>query len=87
MIEVDLSAKIYPNPNDGSLTLEINSKKAKDAQVFIYNNIGQLIYSEEFRINSSTYKNLDLSSQAKGIYHVHLSTNKGVVYREKVVVQ
>jgi PKD repeat protein len=89
MIEVgvSLSAKIFPNPNDGSFTLEVHSKRQKDAQLFVYNNIGQLIYSDNFTINNNTLKKLDLSTQAKGVYFVHLSTDNGVVYREKVVVQ
>jgi PKD repeat protein len=89
MIEVgaNLSAKIYPNPNDGSFTLEVHSKRKKDAQLFVYNNIGQLVYSDNFSINNNTVKKLDLSTEAKGVYYVHLTTDNGIVYREKVVVQ
>jgi PKD repeat protein len=86
-IGVTLAAKLYPNPNDGSFTLELTTASQKQAQLHIYNSVGQLITQEQLEINQHLRKQIQLNGQAPGVYYVHVSTDKGIVYREKVIIQ
>ena len=86
-VGVDISTQLYPNPNDGNFTLEINDKGNHELQVHIYNTLGAEVYSEKFQSNGNTHKNLKLSHLANGVYYVHLNTKNKIVYRSKVVIQ
>ena len=85
-IGVDMSAKLFPNPNDGNFTLEIADKTSHELQLHIYNSIGEMIYQEAFTTNGRTTKNLKLNNLANGVYFVNLNTQDNIVYRTKVVI-
>ena len=85
-IGVDMSAKLFPNPNDGNFTLEIADKTSHELQLHIYNSIGELVYQEAFTTNGRTTKNLRLNNLANGVYFVNLNTQDNIVYRTKVVI-
>ncbi|MBI4945720.1 MAG: T9SS type A sorting domain-containing protein [Bacteroidetes bacterium] len=77
---------ITPNPTSGVFVLHINDNTP--IEVFIYNNIGQLIYQSTI-INGQS--SIDLSTQPRGIYFVKVQSadpaGAGKIYTEKVVVQ
>lgn len=54
---------IYPNPNDGSFSIELSD----NAQILIFNNNGQLIYSVQ---PSGPETHLELPMLSEGIYFV-----------------
>ncbi|MCK5847376.1 MAG: PKD domain-containing protein, partial [Bacteroidales bacterium] len=89
MVEVGvaIAAKLYPNPNDGSFTIEINDKSQHEVQLHIYNSLGAQVYFEEFESNGKTVKRLQLNDLSTGVYYVHLNTKDKVVYSTKVVIQ
>jgi PKD repeat protein len=63
---------IYPNPSDGNfrVNLSTNSTEDIDAQLFIYNKVGQIIFSEKVNIeNGNLSKEIHLGgSNPAGIY-------------------
>ncbi|MDF1672403.1 MAG: S8 family peptidase [Vicingaceae bacterium] len=62
-------ANIYPNPTNGSLSIEFKSEKITDVEVL--NVLGKKVFSEN--INSSTKKvSLSLTHLAEGVYYVRL---------------
>jgi PKD repeat protein len=85
-IGVDMSAKLFPNPNDGNFTLEITDKATHNLQLHIYNSIGEEVYQEGIATNGKTTKTLHLNHLANGVYFVHLNTQNNIVYRTKVVI-
>jgi PKD repeat protein len=85
-IDVDISAKLYPNPNDGTFVLDLQSKQRQDVHLSVFNNQGQMVYQESFVADQSQKKKVDLSAFAKGIYYVRLSTNQSLIFTEKVIV-
>ncbi|RLD45021.1 MAG: hypothetical protein DRI86_06220, partial [Bacteroidetes bacterium] len=85
-IGVEMSAMLYPNPNDGSFTLEINDKGTHKLDLHIYNNIGSEVYSDQFRSSEKTLKKINLQTLSNGVYYVHLNTERAVIYRSKVVI-
>jgi PKD repeat protein len=86
-VGVEMSTKLYPNPNDGNFTLEINDKGSHELEVHVYNALGSEVYSEKFNSNGNTHKNLKLGQLPTGVYFVHLNTNEKIVYRTKVIIQ
>lgn len=89
MVEIGahLNARIYPNPNNGNFTLDINCNHAGDASLNIFNNLGQIVFRDQLELNKKTTKELKLDHLPKGIYHVQLTSEKGLVHRQKVVIQ
>ncbi len=86
-VGIEMSTKLYPNPNDGNFTLEINDKGSHELEVHVYNALGSEVYSEKFHSNGNTHKNLKLGELPMGVYFVHLNTNEKIVYRTKVIIQ
>lgn len=86
-IGVELSAKLYPNPNDGNFTLEINDKSSRRLELRVYNAIGEEIFMEDFYSQGHTLKTVNISTLSKGIYFVHLNSSDNIIYREKIIVQ
>ncbi|HRD39281.1 MAG TPA: T9SS type A sorting domain-containing protein, partial [Bacteroidia bacterium] len=56
---------VFPNPNDGIFTLQVNIEKTFD--VTIYNNIGQLVYNKSALKGANE---INLSEFGRGIYNV-----------------
>jgi hypothetical protein len=73
--------EIYPNPNQGHFTISIPDN-IEVADLKIYNAFGKLITSQ----SANAEIMIDLSSQAKGIYFIHIQTNEKTLV-EKVVVE
>jgi PKD repeat protein len=86
-IGVALSTKLYPNPNDGNFTLEINDKGSHALQVHIYNVYGAEVFNERFNSNGKTLKQLQLNNLSSGVYFVHLNTKDKIVYRSKIIIE
>jgi PKD repeat protein len=86
-IGVSLGAMLYPNPNDGTFTLELQSQQLKEARLMIFNGMGQLILQDVMQVNGNTRRKFSLQQHPKGVYFVQVATQKGIVYREKVIVQ
>ncbi len=79
--------QIYPNPNTGEFTLEIDLQENTELGIKLYHFTGQLIYSEGIGNVTGNYtQQIDLSKNAKGIYYVQVVTD-GVVITKKVIYQ
>jgi len=71
---------IFPNPNNGIFSLEVN---ASDATVKVMNTQGQIILTKNILKNNAK---IDLSNNAKGIYFITVTSENGVS-THKVSVQ
>jgi len=76
-----MGVKIYPNPNNGSFTLDIEEAKG-EILIEVYDPIGKMIYQKQ-STQSSIFVNLDLS---KGCYLLRV-INKGESYNQKIFIQ
>lgn len=69
--------KFYPNPNNGKFTLDFNLADKGNTEVSILNMEGKSIYKEELKDFSGNYKrDMDISSNPKGVYFVKISQGK-----------
>ncbi|MCK5789120.1 MAG: PKD domain-containing protein, partial [Chlamydiia bacterium] len=80
-IGVELAAKLYPNPNDGNFTLEINDKGAHNIELHIYNTLGAQVYSDNINSAGKTTNLISIDNLPTGVYYVHLNTKDDIVYR------
>lgn len=77
---------VYPNPNNGLFSLEINSESAQNMSLNLVNIQGQIVYSEQIDINSGFKKDFDFTDLAPGVYSLHL-TNGNYNDVSKIVIK
>ncbi len=68
----DEISKLYPNPNNGEFTLEINTK-IDYSKFEIYNSLGDLILSSDINTNDKTIK-VNISTYSPGMYLIVLKS-------------
>jgi PKD repeat protein len=84
-VNQDVKANIFPNPSNGSFTLELNAGKATTADLSITNSLGSVVYQENnLTINNKVVKNLNLNL-ASGVYFLNLQTPEGKVTQKLVI--
>ena len=65
---------IYPNPTPAHFKVVSSEDKFKN--ISVYNNLGAIVYAEEFNFKDEIQ--LNFSAFSKGLYHIILSSDKGV---------
>lgn len=69
----DKDIRIYPNPTEGHLKVEIAGWETADqGSLQLYNAVGQLVLNQ--RVGSS-FTELDISSRGNGLYILHITLN------------
>jgi len=77
---------VYPNPNTGKFTLEIENITSEDFTLEIVNFLGQKVFEKTLNPLSSEYSvQFDLSGYSKGLYFVKLQ-DTNTIKTERVVI-
>lgn len=79
------SVRIYPNPNDGTFTIYLQSDMDEQAQITITNVTGQTVKELSIRTNNETRISLAGNELSAGIYLLHAVTGHGA-YDTKLVI-
>ena len=72
MNQTNFKFEIYPNPNGGQFKLDLESSSEVGFTMIVRNMLGQTVHSELISVNGSMIKDIDLSSNEKGVYFVSL---------------
>ena len=74
---------LYPNPNDGTFTLQIRELVRDPYIINIYNISGQKVFEKEYSLNK---ENINIRHLEKGIYFLEFTdkTQKSV---KKIIIQ
>jgi len=81
------AVKIYPTPNQGRFTLEINSQQPDVLSMKVYDAMNSVVYEQEnIHINGPFKNQFDLGQLSNGIYFVVLEGKKGS-YLQKLMIQ
>ena len=67
--------KVYPNPNKGIFTMEVNTNGEK-GQIEVYNILGEKVYTKT--VNSGINQ-LNMNNEAEGVYIYKVTTEGGVL--------
>ncbi|HEX7412487.1 MAG TPA: T9SS type A sorting domain-containing protein [Bacteroidia bacterium] len=73
--------RVYPNPNNGSFVIELNSSAKQTMQVYDVN--GKMVLSQV--INGKVI--IDASNLNEGVYNISIISNEGVVNKRVVIVR
>ena len=81
------SVKVYPNPTDGLLNIELNGYENTDATVSIYNIQGVLVYTSKVsNIPSGSTQAIELKGMAQGMYLLKVESSISSKM-ERIVIQ
>ena len=79
---------MYPNPNNGAFTLNINGLENSALTLNIVNALGQVVYSQNLDINSAAYTQyISLDNVTPGMYQVNLSNEQQNINYSIVVTE
>ncbi|MGM0649472.1 MAG: PKD domain-containing protein [Bacteroidota bacterium] len=76
---------IYPNPNNGSFTLEIENNDKEKLMLQIMNITGQIIYTKQLEDKSNITHKIDLSDYSKGIFLVKVQSEKKYEIKKVII--
>jgi len=77
---------VFPNPASSELILDIALDNAKEVNILLFNNIGQLVYKAQESIKGHQTLIYDISDYPIGIYFLKVFTEEQV-YIKPVVIQ
>ncbi|MES2590242.1 MAG: peptidoglycan DD-metalloendopeptidase family protein [Bacteroidota bacterium] len=79
---IEAMVTIYPNPNNGSFTIQFNNLFIK-MEMALVNVLGEQVYFEKLKANTSEHA---IENIAQGIYFIQILAD-GNLYNKKIVVQ
>lgn len=86
-IKLTTPISVYPNPVSESFVLDLADLRVKTAIATLYNMAGQQVYYRQLNTSQGTVQqHFDVSHLQKGMYILHIITDKGVA-QKKIVVQ
>lgn len=86
-ITLSESVHVFPNPSEGTFSVEIKNILNEDTSLKVINLSGQIIYEEHIAQNKELYTTqLNLQHWGKGIYFLQI-TNQHLSFIQKILVQ
>lgn len=77
---------VFPNPGNGNFTLYLNSEIPSDAQMIIYNNLGETVYFESLYLPVGSFdKSIKADYLSTGNYTLILKSNDKIVSKKLIV--
>ncbi|MBL4654191.1 MAG: lamin tail domain-containing protein [Bacteroidia bacterium] len=75
--------KVYPNPSNGSFTLEVRLESKTD--IIVYDYIGQSVYYDKIDKTGMITKEIAFENLPKGIYWIKLTNEQGVGLKKIII--
>lgn len=77
---------IFPNPNTGVFSVELNGASDEKVSIRIYNSIGSIVYeSENIKINQTYSETLNLDVD-QGVYYLRIE-GTDLILNKKIIIQ
>ncbi|MCB2221348.1 MAG: T9SS type A sorting domain-containing protein [Bacteroidetes bacterium] len=77
---------LFPNPNSGKFTLELNGKQSESVSIHIYNALGDAVYTLENIELNGHYLNEFLLDVDPGMYYIRVE-GQNILINEKIMIQ
>lgn len=81
------SADVYPNPSQGSVTIDIQEAGDITYWISVYDNTGRLIRTFEGKGSNGSPDRWNISSLSKGIYLIQISTSDNQYIIKKLIIE
>jgi PKD repeat protein len=85
-IDINNTVTVYPNPSNGLVTIDLKGNLAQNANIEVYNAMGQLVFNKTYTEVAGKY-NVDLTNEATGVYTVKLIANGATVTKRVVITK
>ncbi len=79
------SMKIFPNPNNGVFTVNLELDRTEDVRIEVLNMNGQAVEAIQERNALVVNHNFNLTAKASGIYFIQVTTSRGTSGRRVVL--
>jgi PKD repeat protein len=77
---------LYPNPSDGNITISFEVNKGQDAQVSVFNLLGEEVLEQDLgTVNGQVISQVDLTAMPKGVYLLRLVIGDDSMTKQVVV--
>jgi hypothetical protein len=76
---------VYPNPSEGVFNLDLVNVNSGDYLISVSNILGEVVYSENRDVNSSTSATLDLSDMKSGVYMLNIQNDNNIISRKLII--
>jgi hypothetical protein len=86
-IRKDIFFRMYPNPSNGKITMDILIPKPEDLTVSFYSIEGKKVLEKTYPAYDNSILNFDLGEKSAGIYYVCLKTNSYFSTKKLVIGQ
>ncbi len=77
---------VYPNPNNGSFDLNLNTTTTENIIVRVYDATGKMIYTETYLNTGSFPHTINLGRKSPGVFYLEVIT-KSDVYRKNLMIE
>jgi hypothetical protein len=77
--EIPESIDIYPNPSNGTFTINLSHLNTATANIEVYNLLGELVFSEQAQPLAVPIHRVDLNTIQNGIYMVNIKADNTYV--------
>jgi hypothetical protein len=78
--------EVFPNPNDGSFTLQLEAIQANNLQIQVMNLLGQTVYQHNDTPRTGTYRHpIHLQNPAQGVYLIVVKADNQQITKRIVV--
>lgn len=81
-----VTCRIYPNPAEDMITLDIGLAKEGETELLVTNTLGNIVLTQKFKLNEGSQQvPINCSQWAVGLYFVRLKVN-GQILTERIVI-
>ncbi len=84
---ISREVKVYPNPTQRWLNIEMNNTESTHFSITIYDVLGKLIFADELDGVRNIRKTIDLSEHPKGLYFLNIKSNRGENISKRIIIQ
>jgi hypothetical protein len=81
------NVQVYPNPNKGVFTVSFFNKNRQHYLLRMYNQLGSIVLEHDFESQGKYNTSINAQSLAKGMYFIHLISNRQIVFYGKIIVE
>ncbi|HRG57303.1 MAG TPA: PKD domain-containing protein, partial [Bacteroidia bacterium] len=80
------SVNAFPNPNNGTFNISIESGSTEDINLIIYNQIGEVVWTKYLdKLNGKTTLSVSMEQAAQGVYQLQVMSSKQIINKKLII--